>query len=451
MAPTPASEPFNGSNNSADIIIRSSDKVDFYVHKLILGLASPFFRDMFSLTQPMTSTTGQGDTHSADSPPVIDATEDGKTLDRMLRFIYPVAEPPPGTLDEVAQVLEASLKYQVDKIVLHAKAALRSFADKRPLHVFAIACRLNLEEEARLAANIWKVKHVPKLGCTCLPVNFSSRQFGFLSTCDKCNRDIATNFAATIAGASFPKEMETVNAGSYHRLMQSVHNEQMGPFCNPKHCLGEEEEVHVAPMFNRSDADLILQSSDGLQFRVHKLLLSLTSAHSMLEKVNEDTPTEDGLPLVQLDERGLTLSHLLRFCYPFQEDWTISLPQGALVRVAAEKYALPNVAIQARKQMMGDVQKHPIQAYLLFRLYGWEEDTQQALKECFKLTSIGDESSYVPEMEESPAIFYRDLLKAHFDNSLWKDRNNRTWDLSGVTFSAGQSSAWPTTKKRRNR
>ena len=42
-----ASEPFDHAK--ADIILRSSDNIDFHVFKLFLSLASPFFEDMFNI------------------------------------------------------------------------------------------------------------------------------------------------------------------------------------------------------------------------------------------------------------------------------------------------------------------------------------------------------------------------------------------------------------------
>ena len=40
-----AASPFD--KPSADVILRTSDFVDFYVHKVVLSLASAFFEDMF--------------------------------------------------------------------------------------------------------------------------------------------------------------------------------------------------------------------------------------------------------------------------------------------------------------------------------------------------------------------------------------------------------------------
>ncbi|KAJ7750603.1 hypothetical protein B0H16DRAFT_1318583 [Mycena metata] len=42
-------QPFD---ESTDAILRSSDDLDFPVHRAVLSLASPFFRDMFSIPQP---------------------------------------------------------------------------------------------------------------------------------------------------------------------------------------------------------------------------------------------------------------------------------------------------------------------------------------------------------------------------------------------------------------
>ncbi|KAF9240602.1 hypothetical protein BU15DRAFT_73833 [Melanogaster broomeanus] len=48
--PSTAPEPFD--NIDADVILRSSDNVDFRVFKIILSLTSPVFKDMFTLPQP---------------------------------------------------------------------------------------------------------------------------------------------------------------------------------------------------------------------------------------------------------------------------------------------------------------------------------------------------------------------------------------------------------------
>lgn len=145
-----ASSPFDHAQ--ADIILRSSDNVDFCVFKLFLSLASSFFETAFSLPQP----TSQVE-EVEDGLPIVPVAEDSKTLDAFLRFCYPctLAEDPVLTdFRDILNVLEASKKYTLDAI---EKAILKtlfqpSVLEKDSLRCFAIACRAHLPDEGRLAA-----------------------------------------------------------------------------------------------------------------------------------------------------------------------------------------------------------------------------------------------------------------------------------------------------------
>jgi hypothetical protein len=77
--------PHDFSNSStADIILRSGgpEVVEFRAHRTILSIASPVFETMFSLPQPGAEKT----------LPVCDLSEDAKTVEALLRLIYPVEE-----------------------------------------------------------------------------------------------------------------------------------------------------------------------------------------------------------------------------------------------------------------------------------------------------------------------------------------------------------------------
>ena len=80
-----AKKPFD--IRTADIIIRTSDNVDFYVYKAILAIASPFFDDMFSLAQ-----TAATPTDNVTQDPVV-VSEDSDTMDCLLRLCYPTDDP----------------------------------------------------------------------------------------------------------------------------------------------------------------------------------------------------------------------------------------------------------------------------------------------------------------------------------------------------------------------
>ncbi|KIJ65516.1 hypothetical protein HYDPIDRAFT_130726 [Hydnomerulius pinastri MD-312] len=75
-----AASPFDHAK--ADIILRSSDNIDFRIFKLFLSLASPFFESLFDIPQPIEESEEQ---EIKDGLPIIPVSEDSKTLDALLR------------------------------------------------------------------------------------------------------------------------------------------------------------------------------------------------------------------------------------------------------------------------------------------------------------------------------------------------------------------------------
>jgi BTB/POZ domain len=147
-----AGYPFDHPN--ADVILRSSDNkpVDFYVFKLLLTLASPFFELVFSLPQPpVTQDNAEHDI------PVIKMAEDKDTLKLVLRFCLPISmvEPPRlSSLHELQMVLKAAMKLEMEGIQRHVRKELVEprFIESQPLRVFAIAYHYGWSVEARRAA-----------------------------------------------------------------------------------------------------------------------------------------------------------------------------------------------------------------------------------------------------------------------------------------------------------
>ena len=147
-----AAVPFDHAK--ADIILRSSDNVDFRIFKLFLSLASPFFESLFDIPQPTEDVGGQ---EVKDGLAVIHVTEDSKTLDPLLRFCYPctLAEDPKiEVLQDAADILEAARKYSLDVIEKKARQAMTNprILDAESLRCFVIAHRGRLREETLLAA-----------------------------------------------------------------------------------------------------------------------------------------------------------------------------------------------------------------------------------------------------------------------------------------------------------
>lgn len=173
---------------SGGVVLRSSDKVEFKVYKNILALASPFFKVMFSLPEqpiaeaeilPATSSipsTPSGAQETIDGLPVIDLTETCRTLNTLLRMIYPTSPAKfkgltsnghvtdaSKLIGHIEPVLEAALKYDMTVVVQELCTKLLDAADHvrtdgtvvdstLAVRMYTLACRFKLVDEARLAS-----------------------------------------------------------------------------------------------------------------------------------------------------------------------------------------------------------------------------------------------------------------------------------------------------------
>lgn len=151
--------PFNtAAETHADMILRSSDGVDFYVMKGILAVSSPIFQDMTSLAKPLTA---DGKCTSVDVseeglPVVVMYESDANILDTLLRILYPVVTPRLDHLSLISGLLCAAQKYEMTVAQRIAEDALRRVAvengGQRSLEVYVIACEYQLEEILNLSA-----------------------------------------------------------------------------------------------------------------------------------------------------------------------------------------------------------------------------------------------------------------------------------------------------------
>jgi hypothetical protein len=145
-----ADPPFD--DPAADVILRSSDNVDFYVFKSLLEYSSSVFKDMFCVAQ------GNPEKRELkDGLQVILTDDSAETWKILLRFSYPyhaVGLPTLDSLDAFSRVLGSSRKYGMtgaEKMIVENLIA-PSFLKTEPMRVFALACHFGLEAEVRVAA-----------------------------------------------------------------------------------------------------------------------------------------------------------------------------------------------------------------------------------------------------------------------------------------------------------
>ncbi|KAI0694561.1 hypothetical protein C8T65DRAFT_666574 [Cerioporus squamosus] len=151
-----AISPFN--RPSEDVILQSSDGLELYVNRWVLRDASTVFADMFDVPQPSVA-IGQSSeaidgAHAisdtklpppAPTPPLIPVSEDGETLEQLLKLCYPLAVPPLfPTFASVKPVLVAANKYHIDHVLDLLRPRLQHFSATQPVHVYAFAARYGM-------------------------------------------------------------------------------------------------------------------------------------------------------------------------------------------------------------------------------------------------------------------------------------------------------------------
>jgi len=139
--------------DDADIILRASRcdaPREFRVHKTILSIASPVFKGMFDIPQPIPPTTP-----AETAIPVIDLDDTPEDLENFLRMIYPFGFPAMPTLAAISHALVILDKYQVQGASLQPLRSLLmspEFLKNDPIRVYSLACAWKFKEEADLAA-----------------------------------------------------------------------------------------------------------------------------------------------------------------------------------------------------------------------------------------------------------------------------------------------------------
>ncbi|KIM89201.1 hypothetical protein PILCRDRAFT_84944 [Piloderma croceum F 1598] len=151
---TTAEAPFN--DPKADVILRSSDNIDFRTFKSLLSLASTVFDDMFGWPQPPAA--GSDDTKrtiEAGQLPVVTVSEPSRTVRNVLMFCHPKCSPELDNISEINEVTAMGLKYDMEGLVGHARQSAKRLSlevMKEPIRAYAIACRYKLKQEMKLAA-----------------------------------------------------------------------------------------------------------------------------------------------------------------------------------------------------------------------------------------------------------------------------------------------------------
>jgi len=119
-----AEPPFNDASEDADLILRSSNNVHFYVNKTILAIVSPVFKDMISNPNQAPLSAQE----FVDHRPCVPSQDDSRELYQLLSWCDPRGLPS-MSLEAMQIVLRLADKYGMDAVIRRIENVLESMDD----------------------------------------------------------------------------------------------------------------------------------------------------------------------------------------------------------------------------------------------------------------------------------------------------------------------------------
>ncbi|KAH9169163.1 hypothetical protein EDB89DRAFT_1986867 [Lactarius sanguifluus] len=145
-----SSQPLKTHMPDADVVLQSSDLINFRVRRSILATSSPFFGDLLSLPQPPGP-------QLVDGLPVVHLPEDAEVLNSLVTMLYPIPPELPDSADKILTLLAACQKYEMTAVQssIRAKVSRRGLLSPtgaESFRLFAVAYRKRLIPEMKSAA-----------------------------------------------------------------------------------------------------------------------------------------------------------------------------------------------------------------------------------------------------------------------------------------------------------
>ena len=358
---TDAPKPFDALSLS-DAIIRSDDSIDFFVLRSFLSFVSPTFNKLYAAAL-----------ETKNGLPIITVSEDSETLQCLLSLIYPHArEPQVAPAPLFSQVCRAAHKYSMDVIISKLRTMLN---DVEPSHspdtavahhflIYVIATQYGWDKEATKAA-----RYTLSTPWRNMPYNTELRN---------------------INGADFCQYL----------ALREGHNTKPLPAIAPP-AVKADKETPLAdariPFDSSAKADIILRSTDNIDFHVLRNLLGfVTPAFDDVDGTEE----KNGLPVLPFEEDGATLRHLLCLIYPCVESPIDDMDTFVKVCQTAQKYRMSVVEDKLKQQL--EASRHivddPVRTLWVAIAFGWGQVAKKAAMNALALPAGGAVISFEQEL-----------------------------------------------------
>ena len=357
-----AGSPYDSAATSADIILRSSDLIHFYILKAFLSYVSPFFKNMFDLPSTTTNEIMNGF-------PVIAVAETSETIHLLLDLIYPhIGEPQIENVALFLKVCKATRKYCMDIIEnrLRKQIVTSQLTVSEPLRVYAVAIDLGWEDVALIAArnaskiSLDKLPHAEELG------NISASGFyrflDYKLRCDKVPFEDHLKSFLSLASIAYALNVRVPSGAR------------------------QIAQIAQKPFDNTAKADVILRSKDLVDFYVLEDMVRAASHSSS----SSNTPfplgmaigeTASGQAIIDVAENSAVLRHLLSFIYHLSDELNVlNFRSYIQVVLAARRYGMTIIETRLRKQVAASllISKEPLPMYIVASALGWAELAKSA-------------------------------------------------------------------------
>jgi hypothetical protein len=193
------------------------------------------------------------------------------------------------------------------------------------------------------------------------------------------------------------------------------------------------EKLAEAP-FDDAQADIVLQSSDKVHFRVFRIILSLASP-IFSDMFNIPSPPSqkplDEVHVVHLSEHSTALDVALRHIYPVGPPLKAdSLHYASILAEFARKFEVDALYKPITAYLRDSVESDPVGVYAIAATYGYKDIGAIAARSCLNLPFSGLQSPY---MRCATAENIAELVRYHVacgEAASGLASSDRTWFLS---------------------
>ncbi|KAK7677505.1 hypothetical protein QCA50_019511 [Cerrena zonata] len=276
--PAESIAPYPFDDRSADVILRSSDRVLFYVYKSILIYSSQFFRGLFTI--------GQDPEVSGDQPSrsqsILDLSEHSDILKQVLHWCYPIPHTEPDTIETIESILVVAMKYDMAGVIFYMHRPLQNLDDPCAIPLFGLSCNVGFSDCAEDAAQMLRERH------------------------SLANISQNADWTTTVTHSIYTPKLVSIRAASFLRLLHFVRDGiKPSDFCQPEPNVVQALDTYTPISVWFSDGDLIVrpQFDVSVEFKVHTQIISFSSS-ILKDKIQRSLDTPGGDVHIPRTSRG---------------------------------------------------------------------------------------------------------------------------------------------------